>query len=157
MTKRLDTPRDLAILRMFARDPVHWKGAADIRKALDWLDSPEHGYDGTTWLRIRLMEEAGLLEGRRAATMTAGREWRLAEDANIKRATGGIDVLKMDREEALHAGSDERRQTVEYHPTAYLLAPGNRAKAERAIRQCPSPWDLGQRMQAIKWTNPELT
>lgn len=157
MSRIFDHPEDLAILRMFARDPKHWKGPQDVRRAIEWLESPEHQYAGQTWMRLRTMEEVGLIEGRKAATMAAGREWRLVTYAGLKKATGGLDVLRLDREEMLQLATDVRRARVEYTPKAYLLAPGNKAKAERALRQCPSPWDLAERMQAIKWTNPELT
>lgn len=154
--RRFDHPTELAVLRMVAKDPLHWKGPAEVRKAVEWLGDPGHTCDSLVWRRVAAMEDAGLLEGRRAAGMNAGREWRLAEGANIKRHTGGLDVLRLDREEILQAGDDGRRARVAYTPDAYLVAGSSRAKAARAIRQCPSPWELGARMTKIKWNNPEL-
>ena len=158
MSRLFDTPHELAILRRAVKAGQRWLTAADIREAVEWLGEPEGHVNAGTWLRIRAMEEAGLLEGRRATTMSAGREWRLREGVNVKTFTGGIDVKRMDREEALMAGtavrSGERR--VEYKPEAYLAAAGNAKKAQRALLQCPSPWALAERMTKIKWNNPEL-
>lgn len=151
-----DHPESLAVLRMFAKDPKHWKTAEDIRKAIEWLESPDHAYSGATWKRVRALEDHKILDGRKAPGKDAGRQWRLAADANIKRATGGLDVLRLDKEEILQAGSDVRRTRVEYTPSAFLVAGSGRAKAERALRQCPSPWVLAERMTLIKWNNPEL-
>jgi hypothetical protein len=154
--RRFDHPTELAVLRMMARDPLHWKGAEDIRKAVLWLDDPGHVLDGLVWRRVSAMEDANLLDRRRAVGVATGREWRLAEGVNVKRFTGGLDVLRLDRDEILQSGDDARRGNVAYTPSAYLVAGTGKAKAARAIKQCPSPWELGDRMTKIKWNNPEL-
>jgi hypothetical protein len=158
MNMLFDTPVDLAILRMLAKSGNQWRGVQDLRRAVEWLDDADYVLTAGHMRRLEAMENAGLLEGRRAAGQSAGREWRLAKEARLKRFTGGIDVLRMDQEEALTAGTANPGGTrrVEYKPDTYLLAGSSKAKAERAVRQCPSPWALAERMTKIKWNNPEL-
>lgn len=158
MSRLFDTPQDLAILRRLAIAGARWIGANEVREAVEWLGEPEYRLSAGTWMRMRAMEEAGILEGRRAAGQSAGREWRLAEGVNLKRVTGGIDVRRIDKEEALLVGTAvlAGARRVEYKPEAYLTATSNAKKAQRALLQCPSPWALAERMTKINWNNPEL-
>lgn len=158
MNQLFDKPVDLAILRMLAKAGKQWRNVSHMREAVQWLNQLDLRLTPGHMRRIQLMEDAGLLEGRRAAGMSAGREWRIAEGVSIRRFTGGIDVLRLDVEEAMTAGSGTSGPTrqVDYKPDAYLTAPSSKGKAERALRQCPSPWALAERMTKIKWNNPEL-
>jgi hypothetical protein len=145
-------PTDLAILRAMAKAGRRWLDTADIRAAIEWLGSTEHTLTPSVWRRVTDMETRGLLEGRKAAG--TGRDWRIRKGVSIRLYTGGIDVLLLDREEALTAATDKRR--VFYEAKAFLAHKTPRERAAKALLQCPSPFALGDRMQLIKWNNPEL-
>lgn len=153
MAELYDKPNDLALLRMFAKAGKQWRAAADIRKAIAWLTGEDGHVTPDIWRRLAHMEEHGGLESRRSIIGT-GRDWRLKPGVSVRLYTGGVDVLLMDREDALGISLEDR--TVAYRPDAFTKAKTGKEQAATALRQCPSPWDLGARMQQIKWNNPEL-
>jgi hypothetical protein len=55
-----------------------------------------------------------------------------------------------------HKGDDDYNDTdlhtlevPEFDPRGYLKVPGIKAKLARAIKQCPSIWELGHRINTI--------
>jgi hypothetical protein len=150
-----DKPVDLALLRMFQMATNRWRDVDDVKAAVDWLRSEQYT-PAMAWAALRRMEHHGLVLGRKRPDGRPGREWHLTEGAGIKRATGGLDPRALDREDILAAGQETNRKAVNFTPDSYKQAIKPEAKVERAIKQCPSPWEYGRRMSTINYVNPEL-
>jgi hypothetical protein len=152
--KRLTTPADIVLLKLFLKAPALWRDADDVKMAVNWL-AHRCVQSSKAWPRLRLMEELGLVEGR-PARAGRGREWRLIDPSLIKTHTAGLDPKRLDREEIIELEDRAITRDVEFSPHSYRLARTPQKQVERALAQCPSPWEYGQRLSTINFTNPDL-
>lgn len=144
--KRLfDSPTDLVLLRTLTRAPRLWHDSKRLRAAFDWACHKDVYLGSTAYRSLQEMEEAGLLESKKAPGSGLGRLWRIRPGASVLQHTGGIDPSRIDREEIRYP-----RKRVSFEPQRYLAAKSTQESIARAIEQCPSPWAYGERMAKIK-------
>jgi len=156
-----DRAIDVALLHHLALAGATWQeGPELLRVALDWIDMREKPlgvllrttYSNSMNATLRVLQERGLVESQPGPF--GGIEWRLHPDTtsgDLKRLTGGINPLLVDQDEclALDMPAVEAARRVEFDPRGYLKVPGDKAKENRVIWQCPSIWELGARMKTI--------
>lgn len=159
MTRLFDKAADVALLRMLMQDREVWlDGPVLVQETIAWLGWHElppnqqaaigSGMHGV----LRGWNLAGILD--KQVPAQGGLLWRLAPSltsGDIKRLTGGIDPQRASPEECeeLDLPSVQGLRRVDFRPDVYLKGATEASCLNRALWQCPSPFELARRIQTL--------
>lgn len=145
--KPCDHPIDVAVLRALMADPGQTRTRAELQRALAWLGETPFAKSGNLPAHLAKLERAGLVVQIQQLGETP--TYRFNRGSSVRLATGGLDPLAVEPEELLEAFSWRHNRRPEYDPKAWEQEAPGRSKVDRALIQCSSPWQYGQRLRRM--------